>query len=146
MTQPTPSASDLARLRRMVNEPGTATYTDEALVEYLDRYRLMDVYGYPPPLPADPDTAPSVVNWTPTYDLHASAGDIWEEKAGAFVGDFDFAADGGSYQRSQVRESYIAQANKHRAQRVTTTIELRPDPALTPMPLTDDLWDSDLSN
>ena len=63
-----------------------------------------------------------------TYDLHAAAADLLEEKALTMVGDFDFAADGGSYKRSQSRSGVEKLAAKYRRrQRVSVGAMVRGD-------------------
>ena len=48
-------------------------------------------------------------------DLNAAASDIWDEKAAAVAGLFDFAADGGDYKRSQLIAQYQEAAAKYRS-------------------------------
>lgn len=48
-------------------------------------------------------------------DLNATASDIWDEKAAAVAGSFDFAADGGDYKRSQLVAHYQEEAAKYRS-------------------------------
>jgi hypothetical protein len=91
--------TDIARLRRMVDEGSAATYTDAALVAIITAYPVPDALG------EDPVTRWGVANaeWVATYDLAAAAADIWAEKASALAtGAFDFTADGATYNRSQV--------------------------------------------
>ena len=111
------SAQDMARLRRMVAEPTEDTYSDDALQAILDENRLVDVDGL---LPADDD-------WTPTYDLNASAADVWAEKAAAFAADYDFAADGASYDRSQKIQQASAMERKYRSRRAARGVALASD-------------------
>jgi hypothetical protein len=68
-------------------------------------------------------------DWTATYDLHAAAADIWEEKAGVVSVDYDFNADGATLNRSQVHEHMMAQARYHRSRRSPKTITQIPDVA-----------------
>lgn len=107
------AAADLARLRRMVGEAGTATYTDSALITLLSSYPLPDVAGEWPLL----TTGSANTDWVATYDLAATAATIWEEKAVAFVGAFDFTADGASFRKSQVYEQYMKQARRWASRR-----------------------------
>lgn len=122
------AAADLARLRRMVAEPGTATYTDSALITLLSAYPLPDVAGEWPLLTSgSANTA-----WVGTYDLAATAAAIWEEKATAYVDNFDFTADGASFSKSQVYAQYSAEARKWAARRRigTHTLAAYPAPSL----------------
>jgi len=110
----TASVEDVARLRRMVAEPTEENYSDEDLATCIERYPLIDPSGY------DPDED----DWTPTYDLCAAAAEVWEEKASAVAGAFDFQADGASYSRSQIVAQYQRQAARYRARRAPRTIRL----------------------
>lgn len=107
------AATDIARLRRMVAEPGTATYTDSLLVTAISGYPLPDVEGEWPLM------ASGSVNtdWTPTYDLAAAAADVWEEKAAALADHFDFSADGATFHKEQQVRNYERQARKWRSRR-----------------------------
>lgn len=101
-----PSDSDIARLRRMVNEPTEDTYDNETLSEYLSVWPLVDSYGR--------DSINT--NWTEAYDLHAAAADIWEEKAALFQVKHDFSADGAQFSSSQLYETAMKNAKHHRAE------------------------------
>lgn len=101
--------ADVATLRRMTAEPeSSAIYTDEVLTEILTSYSVCDGEGLMP----DED------GWIPTYDVHAAAAQVWEEKAGALAVEFDFSADGASFARSQAHQQAMAQARYHRARRL----------------------------
>lgn len=120
-----PTAAQLAELRRMTAEPTTDTYSDELLVEMVARYPLTDERGQESYTWDAATTPPSKVentSWVTTYDLHAAAADVWQEKAAALLHLYDFSADGGSYSRSQM----VAQANSrvrfHLARRNIKTI------------------------
>lgn len=103
----TVSADLLAQLRRMVAEPTAVNYTDAALSAYVEKYPVIDEH----------DRDPKNPRWEPTYDLHAAAQDVWEEKAAAISGHVDFSADGGSYQQSQAYQAAMGQARYHGARR-----------------------------
>lgn len=100
------TAAQIAEMRRMCAEPTTATYSDVALAAYIDRYPLTDARGQL------------------TYDMHAAAADVWNEKAAALAHLYDFSADGGSYSRSQGVAQAQAQARFHLARRNLNTIRL----------------------
>lgn len=111
----TATATMIARLRRMVNEPDdTNGYTDALLAGAIETYPLLDSDG----------NDPSVTAWTATYCLHSAAREIWEEKASVVAVDFDFSADGGSYSRSQVYQQYMNRAAYHGARRAVDSIRL----------------------
>jgi hypothetical protein len=59
-------------------------------------------------VPSDPD-------WTPTYDLNAAAAEGWEMKAGMAAGDYDFAASGQRFDRSQVSAQCLKMAEVYSA-------------------------------
>jgi len=123
----------IEQLRRRVNELTSAIYSDNALAEYIERYPLVDAYGY------DPEDD----NWTETYDLNAAAADIWGEKAAARADDFDFRADGGDYTRSQAYEQAMKQARYYQARRSFKTVTMQASPKMPPDP---ESLDSDESN
>lgn len=105
--------TDIMRLRRMVNEVGSGTYTDSDLATAISRYPLADVASEWPYL----TTGSANTDWTPTYDLAHAAAEIWEEKAGTVSGYFDFSADGARFDKSQVYDHYTKQARKWKSRR-----------------------------
>lgn len=118
------TAAQIAQVRRMVNEPSETTYTDDDITTYIESYPLLDERGEVPytwDTSTSPPTQDDNDDWIPTYDLHAAAADIWEEKASVVAADFDFRADGGQYSRSQVYEQYMKQCRFHRSRRTPTT-------------------------
>jgi len=135
------TAAQVARVRRMVNEADDTTYDDDAIADYIESYPLIDERGEEPytwDTSTSPPTQEDNDDWIATYDLHAAAADIWEEKAAVVAVDFDFRADGGQYSRSQVAERYERMVRYHRTRRAPRThrLVMYPDP-------TDD---EDLSN
>jgi len=114
------TAAMAERLRRMVDEPTEDTWDDDDIDEYIERYPLIDVLGTDPQ-DIDFSTTPPTISerdeWIPTYDLNAAAADIWEEKAGAIAENYDFAADGGRYSRSQKYEQYMSKSRFHLSRR-----------------------------
>lgn len=118
------TAAMRAELRRMVDEPLTASYDDDALDTYIERYPCKDFLGTNPQ-DVDFSTTPPTIsedsNWIPTYDLHAAAADIWQEKAAAIAEDYDVMADGGNIKRSQKYEQYMKQARYHLSRRKAKT-------------------------
>jgi len=118
------TAAQIAQFRRMVAETGLDTYDDRALAEYIEAYPLLDEQGEAPytwDTATSPPTQDANEDWIPTYDLHAAAGDIWEEKAGVLVTAFDFTADGATYSRSQQYDMMMRQARNHRSRRSPKT-------------------------
>lgn len=105
------SAADIARLRRMTNEPTTAIYSDATLALYLEAWPLIDVQG----------RSSTNTNWTEAYDLHAAAADIWEEKAASLFSKHDFSADGANFSSNQMYENAMKEAKHHRAQQKAIT-------------------------
>ena len=83
------SISDVLKLRRMIAEPTSTTYSDDDLEDIIEGHSVLDSDGY------DPEED----DWTATYDLNAAAAEIWEEKATAYIGLYDFNADGGRFNR-----------------------------------------------
>ena len=121
------TAEQIAQLRRMVAEPTEATYDDDSLTEYIEAYPLLDERGEEPytwDASTEPPTQEANENWIPTYDLHAAAADVWEEKAAGKAGTSDFGADGATFHLSQQYEQYMAQARYHRSRRTATSARL----------------------
>ena len=121
------TAAQIAELRRMCAEPTTTTYSDVALAAYIERYPLTDARGQEPFTWDVSTVPPSRLDneaWVQTYDLHAAAADVWNEKAAALAHLYDFSADGGSYTRSQRVAQAQAQARYHLARRNLNTIRL----------------------
>ncbi len=118
MATPTPALVLIDQLRRMVAEPTQDTYTDALLGEYLTRY----------PLPDSAGLAPDAALWAGRWDVNLAASEIWSEKAAAFAADFDFSADGGNYQRSQVHKQMLDIARSFRSRRQTSVLVLQAQP------------------
>lgn len=124
------TAAQIAELRRMVAEPTTTTYSDALLTTYIEKYPHLDEQGEEPYFlsSAQPPAEEVNDNWIPTYDLHAAAADIWNEKAALWVERYDFAADGGNYSRSQAYEMMMKQARHHSARRLPSTARAHKSP------------------
>lgn len=124
------TAEQIARLRRMVNESGVATYSDTVLAGYIERYPVVDALGNDPWV--ESSTTPIILevndDWTPTYDLNSAAADVWQEKAAPGAQDYDFSADGGSYTRSQAFAQAMQMVRYYRARRGMKTTAMRPEP------------------
>ena len=128
------TAAQIAQLRRMVAEPTTDTYSDAALTTVIESFSLLDPLGLEPytwDYSTTPPSQDANEEWIPTYDLHAAAAVIWEEKAGALTGNFDFAADGASFSRSQAYDMAMKQARRHSARRAPTTLTQIVEPRLS---------------
>lgn len=124
----------VARLRRMVAEPTDATYKDEDLAQAIENHPLVDARGEAPLVEGGEligGTAGVLEEnpyWEATYDLNAAAADIWEEKAAALVGDYDFRAGDNQFNRSQAHLQAMRQARHFRSRRSPGTYQLRPEP------------------
>jgi len=120
------TAAQILQLRRMVAEPTTATYNDALLIIFIEKYPLLDELGEAPFdwLGSSPPTPIANTEWLPTYDLNAAAADCWDEKASVVAANYDFAADGGNYSRSQVYEMYMKQARYYRSRRSMRTVKM----------------------
>lgn len=97
------SAAMVSRLRLMVNEPTTVTYSDADLVARIEVYPLTDSNG----------VEPSAAGWVATYDLNQVASEVWMEKAGALAANYSFAADGASFQRGQLYDHAVAMSKQY---------------------------------
>lgn len=107
------AAADIARFRRMIAESGTATYSDSLLTTIIAGYPLPDSTGEWPYL-----TSGSVnTDWTATYDLANAAAQVWDEKSVTFVGNFNFTADGATFNKLDVLKNYERQARIWRSRR-----------------------------
>lgn len=141
------TAEEVARLRRMVNEPTDTTYSDDDLKAYIERYPVIDDQGLRPfyiDVSTDPPSRKETQGWIPTYDLHYAASDLWAEKAAVVSQDFDFSADGGSYKREQVYAQYMKQSRWHLSRRIPGTIRLDQEPHRTDQ--TDLVWIGNLAD
>lgn len=119
------TAGQIARVRRMVNEPTEETYDDEAIAEYIEAYPLIDERGEAPytwDTSTQPPTEDENEAWIPTYDLNAAAADIWGEKAATVAADFTFSADGGNYNRADVLRQYQERERFFRSRRRPQTL------------------------
>lgn len=121
------TSDQIARVRRMVNELTTTTYSDIAIQAYIEAHPLPDENGTEPRVLDLSTTPPSYVystSWYPTYDLNAAAAEIWEEKAAALAAQVDFSADGGSYSQSQAHANALAMSRFYRARRSAKTVDV----------------------
>jgi len=127
----TVTAVQIAQVRRMVAEPLMTTYTDVLLTSIISKYPITDELGtFPyywtqvlgvPTKTTDPQ-------WVETYDMNAAAAEIWFEKAAALAAQYDFAADGGNYHRSQGYTQAISQAQYYKSKATIRTIHLVKSP------------------
>ena len=122
------SVTEVVKLRCMIADSTSTTYSDDDLEEIIESYPVLDSDGYDP---EDDD-------WTATYDLNAAAAQIWEEKAAAYIGSYDFSADGGSFNRSQMYEQAMKMARHYHSRKRVKTITTRPEPKLDAEELDDD--------
>lgn len=130
----TATAAQIAQVRRMVAESSTDTYDDDAITAYIEAHPLLDQNGEEPTYldySTTPPTATENDDWIPTYDLHAAAADILEEKAASWLEKYDFSADGGSYSRSQVHDMLMKQVRYHRMRRSAKTARMHQWPKET---------------
>jgi len=134
------SVAMIAQLRRMTAEPTTTTYSDALLISMIEAYPHIDEWGEGP---TDDD---GVWNddWFPTYDLNATAADVWQDKAGAVAVKFDFAADGGNYSQSQQYEQYMKQCRYYRSRRLPSTVRMVQSPTEYSETTSDDYWIANL--
>ena len=125
----------VAQLRWMIDEPDSDPYTDEILEGYIETYPLLDVLGTEA-LEVDYTTTPPTLserdNWIPTYDLHAAAADIWEEKSATVAEDYNITADGATLNRGDVQKQYMEKCRHHRSRRSAKTIKAWVEPRISP--------------
>lgn len=129
------TAAMLEQLRRMVNEPDDGNgYDDDTLTDFLARYPLLDEQGEEPytwNTATSPPTQDANEDWIATYDLHAAAARVWEEKATAWADKYYFSADGGMFNRNQAFDQMMQLARFHGARRSPRTVRAHvwPKPA-----------------
>lgn len=121
----TATAAMIAKVRRYVAEPDDSNgYDDDALSDVIEQYSLLDERGEEPytfDTSTQPPTQKANGDWIATYDLHAAAAEVWEEKAAGIAHLYTFSADGGQYVRSEAHAQYMRQAAYHRARRAPRT-------------------------
>lgn len=123
------TTAQITQLRRMIAEPTEDTYSDTLLSAAIEEHALVDERGQLPTLWDTTTTPPSTtVNpyWVPTYDLAATAADIWLEKAAALANRIDLLADGSRYSSSQLYEHAQRQARFYASRRAKTSKALIP--------------------
>lgn len=129
------SAEEIARLRRMVAEPSTETYSDATLQAYIERYPLPDVNGEYQYLDVyiGPNGPTQITNplWVATYDLNSAAADVWDEKASALVGRTDYSADGLRINAAQLYDHAVARGKYYRSRKAAKTFTVRVSPRVT---------------
>jgi hypothetical protein len=118
------SADQISTIRRWVSEPLTTTYSDLLLTAIIEKYKLTDAAGYDPTLPdGTANTA-----WTETYDLHAAAAQIWEEKGATNANKMDFSVEGGGFKASQLQENAMKMSRYHASRRAIRALRIEPQP------------------
>lgn len=115
------TTEQLAQLRLMIAEPTDANFTDATLQLLADNCLIPD----------SEDREPGDTDYIPTYDLNAVASIVWDMKASAIADEFDFSADGGSFQRSQKFQQYIKRANHYRGLSVASVKRMKQVPKET---------------
>ena len=80
------------------------------------------------PLPDADGLEPDATLWAGAWDINQAAADVWEEKAATLAANFDFAADGGDYKRSQAHAQMTAMARSFRSKRQTGSLILQAYP------------------
>lgn len=120
---------NIGKLRRMTAETINSSYSDTDMTAYIEAYPVMDENGEAPRVPSTTIPGEMMANpdWTATYDLHAAAAMIWQEKAAQLSPNYDFSADGGSYSRSQGYDHAMQMVRFHLSRRNPKTIILIPD-------------------
>ena len=120
----TATATQISQIRRMVAEPTTTTYMDADIQRYIETYPVMDENGQLPYTMSSATPPARVVNpsWIASYDLHAAAADIWDEKAACLAVQYDYSAGASNFSRSQLYEQAQKQARYHRSRAMTKTM------------------------
>lgn len=120
------TAAQILEVRRMCAlAAGDTTYIDSLLTTYIERYPHLDErgeYPYTYDGSTEPPTQEDNDSWIPTYDLHAAARDVWQEKAADLADKFDANSDGSSLKRSQLYEQAMKQARYHASRMMARTM------------------------
>lgn len=125
------------QVRRWTNEPSESRYTDEYLATLIEQYPLQDERGVDPyyyDTTTDPPTQVATTGWYPTYDLHAVAADIWDDKAAALAEKIDRPHQqpvNGYNKETQPRDYASDRARYHRSLRRAQSGELIQSPSRT---------------
>ena len=121
--------ANIGKLRRMTAELGLEIYSDADMTAYIEACPVTDENGEPPRVAPTTTPGEMMVNpdWTATYDLHAAAAMIWQEKAALLAPNYDFSADGGNYSRSQGYAHAMQMVRFHLSRRNPKTMTLVPD-------------------
>lgn len=121
------TAAQVLQVRRMTDERTEASYTDEALEAIIEAHPLMDPRGEVPGTwdeSTEPPTWEVNANWIETYDLHAAAAMVWEEKAAALAGEYDLTAEGVVIHNSQKYDHAMDMARFHRSRRAVAVVRV----------------------
>lgn len=119
----TASAAMITQVRAWVKEPTTTPYTDAEIRVFIERYPLTDERGVDPywyDTSTEPPTQTATDGWYPTYDLHAAAADIWDEKAALLADTVDRPHQGPTpavHRETQPRDFAAQRARYHRSRR-----------------------------
>jgi len=100
-----PDAATIARVKTLAAAEQRPALTDAEVIAAIKDHPRVDRDG----LWAD-DPA-----WTPTWDLNLAASDLWGIKAGKVAGDFNFSADGASYNKGDVMAQCLEMEAKYAA-------------------------------
>jgi hypothetical protein len=100
-------ATDTARVRRLINEPTTATYTDADIQAALERNLTFDSTGRRPWTYNGTALDPLYVT---TYDVYRASAELWDEKAAALTCQFDYSGDGANMSLKQKYDNAVQQA------------------------------------
>lgn len=104
-------AAALEQLALMTAANSVPRLSAAALDTLLDACRLADSAGH----------APASADWRGAYDLNSAAAEGWRWKAAMTAAEFDFTADGATYNRAQVQAQCLKMAEHYR-RRVVRTI------------------------
>jgi len=112
------SFDDIKRLRIMVAESSESVYTNSDLEDRIEATACTDVNG------KDPDDD----DWVATYNIFKVASEIFLEKAANVADEFDFNADGGSFNRSQKQQMYLRQASYYESRSKALSLQMLQTP------------------
>jgi hypothetical protein len=107
----------------MCGETTSTSYRDTDLQQYIATYPIINPDACPAQI-LGYVTRNGIDQPVVTYDLHAAAADIWQEKQASLIasGSWDVSGPGGGFQKSQEEEQHEKQVAYHLARRHAQSI------------------------
>ncbi len=100
-----PPQTVVDRVKLLTAAASRPLLSDADVVASLQAHPTADRFG----------TMADVDGWEPTYDVMATASELWGVKAGRVAGDFNFSADDARYDKGSVMAQCLAMEAKYAA-------------------------------